>query len=540
MRFLFFVILITNIVFAHTLKVETNPDNAHIQIVNIKPKYRDNIELKEGKYDILIRKKGYREFREFIYLDKNSTIKVDLKKSKTYKLVVNTIPSSAKVNIMNISPKYRDKITLIEGKYDILVQKKGYKTYRKWIDLDKNLVLNVKLNPKMGTLKPTKTADKSEAEIKKPLKPKEKPLVKIDENRTIKPQKAKSKEWVNISDKNLKHWKLSKISKNEIELSREDSQHRVFALFPKKSQAYDTAINKILEVFKEKQIRADITLFFYGGKNRLGFEAIDKLKKNYDLAFSVGSKSTAFLYKNFRDREVPVVSVCSKDPVLLNQVENYESSSGTNFAFTSLGIPIKMQLDYLQKLIKNLKNIVIMYSKDNKSAIKTQAMPLKELAIKNGLNIIEIALESKQNAKEELTKKVKEATEQIYNIDSDAKKSLFWITGSTSVFKEIETINQNAKNIPVVSIVPDIVKGSSDSAVLSIGVSFSSNAHLASLYAINILEQGFYARELKVGIVFPPDISINFIKAKEIGLKIPFELFEIATIIYGLDGKKIE
>ena len=76
-----------------------------------------------------------------------------------------------------------------------------------------------------------------------------------------------------------------------------------------------------------------------------------------------------------------------------------------------------------------------------------------------------------------------------------------------------------------------------NSATLSIGVSFESNAHLAAIYAADVLEKKADAGSLKVGLVSPPDIAINFRRARAIGFKVPFNFFESATNIYDYDGK---
>jgi putative ABC transport system substrate-binding protein len=122
--------------------------------------------------------------------------------------------------------------------------------------------------------------------------------------------------------------------------------------------------------------------------------------------------------------------------------------------------------------------------------------------------------------------------------DPDLSKSLFWITGSTSVFKEIRTINQYADRVPVVSVVPEIVTAGADTAAIGIGISFESNAQLAGVYAAKVLN-GTKAGDLKVGLVSPPDVAISFLKAREIGLRVPFSYFEIASFIYDYDGKPV-
>jgi putative ABC transport system substrate-binding protein len=117
--------------------------------------------------------------------------------------------------------------------------------------------------------------------------------------------------------------------------------------------------------------------------------------------------------------------------------------------------------------------------------------------------------------------------------------SLFLVTGSTAVFDEMGAINARASRVPVVSMVPETVHAGADTAVLSIGVSFRSNAHLAAVYAADIIEGKRYAGELQVGVVTPPDIAINFRRAREIGLRIPFSFFESASVIYNYDDRPV-
>jgi putative ABC transport system substrate-binding protein len=123
--------------------------------------------------------------------------------------------------------------------------------------------------------------------------------------------------------------------------------------------------------------------------------------------------------------------------------------------------------------------------------------------------------------------------------DPQLDKSLFWVTGSTSVFREIRAINENSDRVPVISVVPEIVTAGADTAVIGIGISFESNAHLAAIYGSEILYGRIKAGDLKVGVVSPPDIAISFLKAREIGLRVPFSFFESASFIYDYDGKPV-
>jgi hypothetical protein len=39
--------------------------------------------------------------------------------------------------------------------------------------------------------------------------------------------------------------------------------------------------------------------------------------------------------------------------------------------------------------------------------------------------------------------------------------------------------------------------------------------------------------------VSPPDIAISFLKAREIGLKVPFPFFENASFVYDYEGRPV-
>lgn len=91
----------------------------------------------------------------FLFLNKDESKvesdvykKVEKKSDKVYTLNLKTTPSDSKIKILNIVPKFRQGIRLKEGKYQIEVSKSGYKTYKKWINISKNVYLTVKLDKK--------------------------------------------------------------------------------------------------------------------------------------------------------------------------------------------------------------------------------------------------------------------------------------------------------------------------------------------------------------------------------------------------------
>ncbi|RMD60906.1 MAG: hypothetical protein D6826_11260, partial [Alphaproteobacteria bacterium] len=187
----------------------------------------------------------------------------------------------------------------------------------------------------------------------------------------------------------------------------------------------------------------------------------------------------------------------------------------------------------------NLKNIAVLVDSKNVSAVETQAKPLARFARRRGIRILNVAVRNPSKARDELADLIPQAVTDMRKNDPSLDNSVFWITGSTSVFNEIATINAYADRVPVLSAVPEVVKAGGDSATLSVGISFQSNAHLAAIYGADVLSGQVRAGELKVGVVSPPDIAINFRKAREIGLRIPFSFFESATFIYDYDGKPV-
>ena len=148
---------------------------------------------------------------------------------------------------------------------------------------------------------------------------------------------------------------------------------RVLVLYPRPSSAYDIAITKILNVFDSKEANAEFTVINFDLNQARGKETLQFAEKNkFDLIFAMGSESTAWLYDNYRGGAIPVVSVCSKDPVELGQMKDYESGSNNNFAFTSLNMPVEVQLAYVMEFKPGLKNLAILVDSKNVSAVQTK------------------------------------------------------------------------------------------------------------------------------------------------------------------------
>lgn len=354
-------------------------------------------------------------------------------------------------------------------------------------------------------------------------------------------------DWFKVSPEAEDAWIISGIGEDpdQVRITRKNAAasgalRRVFVLYPRPSSAYDAAMSKVLSVFAEKGINAEFFVYNFHNEDGKGTFALEMAKRqSAELIFSMGSESTAWLLGHFRGESIPVVSVCSKDPVMLGQTPSYDAGTGTNFALTSLNMPVEVQLAYVLDFKPNLKNLAILVDNHNVSAVETQAKPMQEAAKQRGLQVLYLGVEDPEKAKEELSSLVSEAVTAMRKSDPNLDNSLFWITGSTSVFKEIVTINQHSDRVPVLSVVPENTKAGDESVVMSIGISFESNAHLAAVYGADVLAGARKVGELPVGIVSPPDIAINFRKAREIGLEIPFSFVESASKMYDYEGNEV-
>ena len=320
-----------------------------------------------------------------------------------------------------------------------------------------------------------------------------------------------------------------------------ESVAHVMLVIPKKSvTAYSVSVNAILATFRERRSPARFSIWFYDSDEVVARESIDWAEsEGVDLIMTVGSDATQLFHELYRGPgKIPVVTSASKDPVLMGQVADYDGGSGDNFAFTSINVNTATLLTLLRQVFPDLENIWVIYASQNTSAIQTQLRPLQDHATSEGdLRVGEVMVEDAASAVGDLHVRMPEAVAELTEADPERSKSIFWVTGSTSVYAHIGLINELSGGVPVLAALPDVVRPGPESALFSIGVNQSSAVHLAALYAVSILEGRASPGELPVGQVSPPDIAINFMKVEEMGITLPFTFFEDATFIYDRTGR---
>lgn len=357
------------------------------------------------------------------------------------------------------------------------------------------------------------------------------------------PANADPVAWLKLEKETMAGWHatVDPADANKLTLARPGAPSgtvSILVTIPWPSSAYDTALSTVMRYYVDHGRAVRFTVVNMDGNLARGQQELQWAEANgHKLIFAMGSESAQVAHESYRGETLPVVTVCAKDPVQLGQMPSYEKGSGTNIAYTSLNMPTDAQFSYLLQLLPDLRNIAILVDATNKSAVETQARPLEQAAKKKGINALVLAVQARKGMREEMPRKMADAIAAMKANDPGLKKSFFWITGSTAVFTEMGIINRHAGTVPVLSVVPNVVKAGDESAALAVGISFESNARLAAAYSALILDKRAKPGELKVGIVEPPDIAINFKKARVTGLKVPYAFFELANYVYDAEGR---
>lgn len=312
---------------------------------------------------------------------------------------------------------------------------------------------------------------------------------------------------------------------------------KVWVLVSRRSSAYDTALNTLLAVYKQELSNATFRVFLLPESDEKLKLWLQQAEKSADLIYTLGSTAMVQVHKLYAGGKLPVVTVNAKDPVLLGLTSSYQSS-GNNFAFTSLNLPADVTLSFLLRFKPEMKQLGILYAKSNTSAYLTQFLPLKEEAEKNGMQVV--AFEVDENSEQGKLATVLTQQLQVMNgEDPQLDQSVLWLTGSSSLLDRVAEINAQADKLPLLTVVPEVVNGRQDSALMSVGVSFVNNANQAAFYGIQILRGNIEPSALPVGVLSPPDISISFQQAARVKAQIPFSLIEMASDIYAENGERI-
>ena len=112
--------------------IETVPADAQVRILDVALAYRDGMDLPPGDYRVAVSAQGYHEKVEVVSHGVSPTthrITLDrVSQIRGQPFTVRTGPPDARVQIMNIEPRYRAGIELPRGSYDVRVTANGFDT----------------------------------------------------------------------------------------------------------------------------------------------------------------------------------------------------------------------------------------------------------------------------------------------------------------------------------------------------------------------------------------------------------------------------
>ncbi len=318
----------------------------------------------------------------------------------------------------------------------------------------------------------------------------------------------------------------------------ENAQYKILILCSKKSSSYILAFNKLVEVIENKLTSVEFYFFNFNKNLERASDIVEYgIDQNIDMIIAMGSEAMAYSSSNLLETGIPIVTCINKDPVLLGYVDDYKSGSGTNIAYTSVNVPLNINIEWLLKLRPSLSSIVLLYDPDHSSVVGSEVLPFIAYLEENNISYFDGAVSSGPELQTSLAVTIKRGLNFLIDKDPGLNNSIFWVTSSTNIFSEMEIISTNTGIVPVVTSVPNIVNESEFSAMMAFGIDRRNSANLAALYAVDILSGNSLPGDLPVGIVTPPDISISFQTAKRIGEIIPFEIFENASFVYGYNGR---
>ena len=94
----------------------------------------------------------------------------------------------------------------------------------------------------------------------------------------------------------------------------------------------------------------------------------------------MGSESTAWLFEQLSWRQDSRRVGLLEGPGPARADQGLRKGSGNNFAFTSLNVPVDVQMAYVKELKPDLKNLTVLVDSKNISAVQTQAEPIAAYA----------------------------------------------------------------------------------------------------------------------------------------------------------------
>lgn len=283
--------------------------------------------------------------------------------------------------------------------------------------------------------------------------------------------------------------------------------------------ALDATYEGFLKALEDEGFGEDVISIDY--KNASGDQAncetiADKLVSDgNDLIFAIATPAAQAAAQKTAD--IPIVLSAVTDPASSGLVKDNEKP-GTNVTGTSDLTPISEQIDLLTQLMPEAKNIAIMYCNAEDNSV-FQANLAKEAAEAAGLEYIEATV-TDSNQIQQVTESLIGKVDAIY-IPTDNLLA----EGMASV---AAVANEN--NLPCIVGESGMV---SNGGLATYGIDYYNLGYMAGKQAAKILKGD--AKPEDMAIEYLPaeecELTINTTVAKQLGITIPEELLEKATVV---------
>ncbi|MEO5350611.1 MAG: sel1 repeat family protein [Magnetococcus sp. YQC-3] len=144
------------------LTVQSDPEDAHIQILNIKAPYQPGISLSPGRYHVAIAKEAFKTrqcWAEIVDQDLDLAVALTpVAPGDLRALTIKPQPADATVRLLNMRTPYRPGMLLESGSYRVEVAKRGYKTEQRVVELgSRDLTVPIHLSELPLVARPTLT-----------------------------------------------------------------------------------------------------------------------------------------------------------------------------------------------------------------------------------------------------------------------------------------------------------------------------------------------------------------------------------------------
>lgn len=130
------------------LFVDAKPYGATVRVMNIRPKFKQGMELASGKHRVQVSLPGYKTVEREVQIasGQSSRLSLTLDKAPSGRLYVETEPAGATVRVKNIRPKFSQGMELSEGKYQLEITLPGGKPVLREVEVAANMENRVQVS----------------------------------------------------------------------------------------------------------------------------------------------------------------------------------------------------------------------------------------------------------------------------------------------------------------------------------------------------------------------------------------------------------